>query len=123
MDAKDLKFLDNTFESVTSFFTLMYIPKEDHKKIFEEINRVLKNGGEFILWDLEIPKRKDSKEEIYIITLKIYINEKIIDTGYGTKWNKEQDAKHFIKLGKTIGFNVLEKNLEENHFYLRFKKA
>ena len=37
MDAKDLKFLDNTFDSVSAFFTMMYIPLTDHKKIFQEI--------------------------------------------------------------------------------------
>jgi SAM-dependent methyltransferase len=122
MDAKDLKFLDNTFDSVTSFFTLMYIPKKDHMKIFKEIHRVLKSEGELILWDLVIPNIKDSKEEIYIITLKVQINESLIDTGYGTRWNKEQDANYFIQLGKTLGFNVLEKNLKANHFYLKLKK-
>jgi len=37
MDAKDLQFLDNTFDTVTAFFTMMYIPIADHKKVFEEM--------------------------------------------------------------------------------------
>lgn len=32
MDANNLSFLDNSFDAVTSFFTLMYINKEDHQK-------------------------------------------------------------------------------------------
>ena len=122
MDAKDLKFLDSTFDSATSFFTLMYIPVEDHKKVFEELYRVLKDGGEFYFWDLIIPDRKDSKEEVYIITLKVKINEKLIETGYGTRWNKKQDANHFLQLGKNVGFEVLDEKIEENVFYIKFKK-
>ena len=34
MDARDLKFLDKTFNTVTCFFTLMYIDGKDHEKVF-----------------------------------------------------------------------------------------
>ena len=47
MDARELKFLNKTFDGITSFFTLMYIEKQHHNKVFEEIHRVLKNEGEF----------------------------------------------------------------------------
>ena len=33
MDAKDLQFLDETFDTVTAFFTLMYVPLENRLKI------------------------------------------------------------------------------------------
>ncbi|MFX1375262.1 MAG: class I SAM-dependent methyltransferase [Promethearchaeota archaeon] len=122
MDGTDLKFLDNTFESVTTFFTLMYIPLKDHKQIFKEIHRVLKKNGEFFLWDLIIPKRKNRKEEVYIIALKVKLNKNIIDTAYGVRWEKEQNANYFLKLGKDVGFEVIEENLEENNFYIKFKK-
>ncbi|MFX1481031.1 MAG: methyltransferase domain-containing protein [Promethearchaeota archaeon] len=123
MDAKDLKFLDNTFNSVFAFFTMMYIPLNDHRKIFQEIYRVLKKNGEFFLWDLKIPNRNSNEKEIYIVTLRIKINENIIDTGYGTKWNKEQDVNYYIELAKNIGFQILEQNIDENIFYLKFKKV
>ena len=50
MDASKLSFIENSFDAVTSFFTLMYIDKDNHEQIFSEIYRVLKNDGEFILW-------------------------------------------------------------------------
>ncbi|MHA1987428.1 MAG: class I SAM-dependent methyltransferase [Promethearchaeota archaeon] len=123
MDAKDLQFLDNTFDTTSSFFTMMYIPLNDHKKIFQEIHRVLKSNGEFFLWDVSIPKKRDKKEEIYVVMLKVKINGTVIDTGYGTKWEKEQNAEHFIKHGKEVGFEVLEQKLEPNLFLLKFRKA
>jgi len=122
MDAKDLKFLDDTFDSVSIFFTMLYIPLNDHKKIFKEIYRVLKPNGELFLWDLIIPERKLVDKEIYVILLKIKIDQKIIDSGYGTKWEKEQDAYSFLKLGKDVGFEVLEQKIEEDMFFIKYKK-
>lgn len=122
MDAKDLKFLDKTFDSVSSFFTMMYIPNADHKKIFEEIYRILKINGEFFLWDLRVPKRQNKDKKVYVVLLKIKIPEKIIDAGYGIRWEKEQDAHHFLKVGQDIGFEVLEQNIEDNIFYIKFRK-
>lgn len=122
MDAKDLKFLDNTFDSVSTFFTMMYIPLTDHKEIFKEIHRVLKKRGEFFLWDLVIPKRENDEKELYIVLLKIKVHEKLIDSGYGAKWEKEQDANHFLRLAKEVGFEVLEQKIEEDIFYIKFKK-
>lgn len=123
MDAKDLKFLDDTFDSVSIFFTMLYIPLNDHKKIFKEIYRVLKPNGELFLWDLIIPERKLVDKEIYVILLKIKIDQKIIDSGYGTKWEKEQDAYSFLKLGKDVGFEVLEQKIEEDMFFIKYKKV
>ncbi|MHA1913309.1 MAG: class I SAM-dependent methyltransferase [Promethearchaeota archaeon] len=123
MDAKDLKFLDNSFETVSSFFTMMYIPLPDRKEVFQEIYRVLKNEGDFFLWDINIPNRDDLKQDVYVIVLKVKVNGNVIDTGYGTKWNKEQDAKSFIELGKEVGFKLLEQNLEPNLFFLKFRKV
>ena len=123
MDAKDLQFLDNTFNTVSAFFTMMYIPLSDHKKVFQEIHRTLKLNGVFFLWDTIIPKRHEEKKELYVIMLKVKINGNVIDTGYGTKWEKEQNAEYFIKLGKEVGFEVLEQNLEHNLFRLKFKKV
>jgi len=50
MDAKELKFSDNTFDLVFfSFNGIDYLyPKKNRMKTVEEINRVLKSGGYFI---------------------------------------------------------------------------
>jgi ubiquinone/menaquinone biosynthesis C-methylase UbiE len=123
MDAKDMKFIDNTFDSVTSFFTLMYIPLSDHRVIFQEIQRVLKHNGQFFLWDINLPRRTNPEKEIYIITLKITIDDKVIDAGYGTRWEKEQNANYFIQLGREVGFEVLEQKVDDYMFYIKFKKV
>jgi ubiquinone/menaquinone biosynthesis C-methylase UbiE len=122
MDAKDLKFLDNTFDTITAFFSLMYIPKNDHEQIFKEIYRVLKVNGEFLFWDLTIPKNT-KKKYIYVIPIKVQIKNKKIKTGYGTRWNKEQNLEYFIDLIKKVGFTIRDQKQEEEYFFLRFQKA
>ncbi|MFW9971764.1 MAG: class I SAM-dependent methyltransferase [Candidatus Odinarchaeota archaeon] len=122
MDAKDLKFLDNTFDTVTAFFSIMYTPKSDHYQIFKESYRVLRKEGEFILWDPVIPKKFDKKKQLYAILLKISIKNKKIITGYGTRWDKEQDIKYFVELLKEISFKFVKKEIEKEFFCLGLQK-
>jgi len=123
MDAKDLKFLDETFDTTTAFFTLMYIPLSDHETVFKEIYRVTKKGGEFVLWDFKIPNRDISDKEFYGLYLKVKIEEKEISTGYATKWNKEQDLEYYINLGNSIGFKSAETKVIDEIFYIRFQRS
>jgi len=122
MNAKDLKFLDNTFDTATAFFTLMYIPKNNHKKIFQEIYRVLKSHGEFVVWDVKIPKKDKERKDLFMVWLEVQIGDTMIDTGYGTRWNKQQDMDYYLTLGNSVGFKVLESKEEQNTFYIRFRK-
>ena len=101
----------------------MYIPLSDHETIFKEIYRVTKMGGEFVLWDFKIPKRKSSDKEFYGLYLEVKIGEKKVETGYGTKWNKEQDLEYYINLGNSIGFKSIETKLIDETFYVRFQKT
>jgi len=123
MDATDLKFLDKSFYTVTSFFTLLYIPnKEKLDKIFSEIYRVLKSQGEFLIWDVifEIPKNTSKKQ---IATyLKVDMPDgTLIDTGYGTRMHA-QDISDFLELAKQHNFQVIEKESWDKVFFIRLKK-
>jgi len=122
MDAKDLKFLDESFDTATAFFTLMYVPIENHQKIFQEIHRVLKKGGEFVVWDFPIPKRDTPEKEFYGLYLEVKIRKTKISTGYVTRWVKEQDLECYTNLGTSNGFSVVEKYPVDGIFYIRFKK-
>ena len=122
MDAKELKFLDETFDTATAFFTLMYIPLENHQIVFQEIHRVLKKGGEFVIWDFPIPKKEGSEKEFYGLMLEVKIREIKISTGYATKWIKEQDLEYYKNLGVSTGFSVVEKYPIDGIFYIRFEK-
>jgi ubiquinone/menaquinone biosynthesis C-methylase UbiE len=123
MDAKDLKFIDNTFDTVTAFFTMMYIPFSDHNIIFQEIYRVLKKDGEFLLWDVNIPERTKDSKDIYGIYLHVKTPEKIIETGYGGYWVRKKDIEYYKEIAKNSGFKILEQKVEDQIFFLRFQKA
>jgi SAM-dependent methyltransferase len=122
MDATDLKFLDNYFDTVTAFFCLMYVPPSDRKQIFREIYRVLKKGGEFIIWDLIIPEKKNNNQDFYGIDLSINLGKTKIPTGYAIRWNREQNFDTYSKLGEGLGFKIREYKTEKNTFYIRFIK-
>lgn len=123
MDARALSFLENSFDAVTSFFTIMYIDKANHEKVFSEIYRVLKKDGEFVLWDTEIPKYDGSIKDIFAIYLDIITPVKQIKTGYGvSRKDKEQDMEYFIKLGEQIGFKVIREEKQEHIFKIIFSK-
>jgi ubiquinone/menaquinone biosynthesis C-methylase UbiE len=124
MDAKDLKFLDQYFDTITAFFSLMYVLPSDREKIFQECYRVLKTEGEFVIWDLIIPEKTDKWQGkiFYGITLSINIGKKVISTGYAIRWNKEQTYDIYAKLGQKVGFTVKEYQEHEHIFYIRFVK-
>ena len=122
MDAKELKFIDETFDTATAFFTLMYIPLENHQIIFQEIHRVLKKGGEFVVWDFPIPKRGMHEKEFYGLMLEVKVRDTNISTGYATKWVKEQNLEYYANLGASNGFSVVEKYPINGMFYIRFNK-
>jgi len=123
MDATDLKFLENSFESVTAFFTLMYIPIENHLRVFEEIKRVLKKGGEFMLWDVNIPKRGNNQKDMIGVELKVILPKETIDAGYGVFWDKEQNNQHFLNLAQQIGFKIIENEQKDEIYYIRMQKT
>jgi len=55
MDARDMSFVDESFDESTCFFSLMYMPPESMPRVLSEILRVLRPGGRLRIWDAEIP--------------------------------------------------------------------
>ncbi|MBH1940276.1 class I SAM-dependent methyltransferase [Mobilitalea sibirica] len=107
MDAKELKFLEASFDAITSFFTFMFIPNCDHQQVFAEVFRVLKPGGKFVVWDITIPPYDGGLKDIYVVPLKLCLPHKNVETGYGTRWiEKEQSTEYFCRLAEATGFNV-----------------
>lgn len=100
----------------------MYIANTDHEQVFKEIYRILKPNSQFILWDVNIPQK--IKNNLFLTFLEVKLPKKTVNTGYGVKWNdKIQDTDYFIKLGKSIGFDVESvENIKNNAFCIKFIK-
>jgi len=123
MDATDLKFLDEEFSKVTSFFSLMYMDPSDQRKVFAEVYRVLKKEGEFIIWDAEIAPCDGGEKDVIALSLTVELEGEEIQTGYGVYWpGKEQSLESLAKRGQDSGFKVGKKEQDGNIFYLKLVK-
>ncbi|MCJ7716974.1 MAG: class I SAM-dependent methyltransferase [Anaerolineales bacterium] len=124
MDARELKFLDESFQTLTAFFSLMYIrKKEDQLHVFQEAWRVLKSGGTLHLWDIAIDKKPKTDSKYYIVHLKYQIGDKVTETGYGMVWPEEsQGIDYYLDLAAQAGFNPGGPEWQGNTFYIRLVK-
>lgn len=123
MDARELSFLESSFDVVTSFFSMMYISNDDHIMVFKEIYRVLKDDGEFILWDAAIPEYGSGVKDIFVVQLQISTWFREIKTGYGVgRIDKAQDLNYFTRIGEEAGFTAINKEVNDKTFKVIFKK-
>ena len=120
MDATGLKFPPKSFDVCTAFFSLMYIPKSKHTKIFEEVFRVLKETGRFYIWDVNIPENV-AGYSIFVVNLLVKLPNAEIRTAYGTKW-RVQNIEHFKELANHTGFKVTQELSTHEVFRLETRK-
>jgi SAM-dependent methyltransferase len=123
MDVKQLQFMDASFSYATAFFTFMYIPEADFETVLSEVWRVLKPGGEIMIWEpiFMIPPEEREKR-LAVILLKIHFPDgSFIDTGYGGV-HRDQDIETIIHPASKIGFVVTEKKIDEYIFYVKLQK-
>jgi SAM-dependent methyltransferase len=124
MDARELKFLDGSFQIVTSFFTLMYIGKTDHPRIFQEAHRVLASGGRFLTWGASLPERPDDGKDVLIVPVTVTLPSTEVETGYGVLWPEEPiDPAHYVELAGQVGFEVVQQREDGHVFYLSLRKG
>jgi hypothetical protein len=98
----------------------MYILKSKHSKVFEETHRVLRDNGQFLLWDVKIP-RTEKKHRQFIVPLKVQLPNETVETGYGVKW-QIQDINHFKELAKEHKFKVVDEWCKGETLHLKMLK-
>ena len=122
MDATDLKFLDGSFDAVTSFYTLMYMDDETHRKVLREAYRVLKKGGALHVWDVAMDPDADSKPFI-LVSVEARLPGETIKASYGHRLNKKLTIDSLSALGEDAGFTVAESRRLHDSFYLVLRKG
>jgi ubiquinone/menaquinone biosynthesis C-methylase UbiE len=123
MDARDLKFIDNSFNTAAIFYTLMYIKSVDHEKVFSEVHRVLKPNGKLLIWDVDLSSSKDAIIKTSLYSFKFILPNTTIKTGYGVhKEETEKNLQYYIELAKKTGFKVISSTQNGSSFYLEVQK-
>ncbi len=123
MDARDLKFLDRSFHTVTAFFSLMYMKEPDHEKVFQKVSRVLAPGGRFLIWDVIISTREDPAKDVAMFPFRFRLPGKEVTTGYGTFYpERPHGLAYYSALAAKSGFAVVGKREEGRTFHLELRK-
>ena len=124
MDARDLKFLDGSFNAAAAFFTLMYIDGTDHPRVFQEVHRVLAPGARFLIWDAVIGSAPSDEVEYVVVPVRVKLPGREISTGYGVRWPKEaHDLGYYKRLAEATGFVVGTTRTEGKWLYLELTKT
>ncbi len=122
MDATDLKFLDESFDAVTSFYTMMYMDEETHRKALREAYRVLKKGGALHVWDVAMDLDTAGKAFI-LVSVEARLPCETVKTSYGHRNDKLLTIESLSALGDEAGFTLAESRRLQDSFYLALMKT
>jgi len=122
-DARALPFNDETFDCATAFYFLLYLKPEDYLLVFQEASRVLKRGGQFMIWDTVIPKTEKYGHKTYIVPVKIVLPNKKIQTAYGAPWkNRELNTNILNEIAVKAGLTLETSEEHKNSIVMVFVK-
>ena len=123
MDATELKFLDNSFGSVTAFYSLMYMTPREHERVFSEVFRVLKDEGLFRIWDVQLIHKKCVNKPGFAVPVEVILLDRKISVGYGSYWpEKKYDLNYYIEIAGRTGLQLVEKNVIGDSLFLVVQK-
>ena len=97
----DIPFPDNSLDTVISWEVIEHIPENTEKKMFSEINRVLKPGGKF-----------------YLSTPYNSFISKLFDPAYLILKHRHYDESHFEEFVKETNLKIKKINVIGRIWYL-----
>ena len=116
-------FIDNSFDVVTIFFTLLYMPIDVKQAVLKESLRVLKDGGILEIWDAFVPKYEPGEKDIFVVDLEVVLPNATIKTQYGSLMAKTAQTENQIRSWCTaIGLQAVDSFTNEVFFHLTFRK-
>lgn len=124
MDAANLACAAGWFDRASAFFTLMYLDAEEICRVFAEVHRLLKVGGIFEIWDIEMPSRDEVEKDVFIAQLAVETPNETFTPGYGVGLRSAcQDMGWLSAKLRNAGFKLVRSELQVNGLiYLRADK-
>jgi ubiquinone/menaquinone biosynthesis C-methylase UbiE len=118
-DATGLPFRSHSLDHATAFFSCMYMPAGVLQEVFRETHRVLKQGGEFWIWDAHmVPKGR-----VFAIRLQVRLDDaRTLNTAYGVK-AREQSAASVGSLLQEAGFEWAVITRRERWFFIKARSV
>ena len=117
-DATSLEYETGYFDNATAFFSGMYMSIETFEEVCKEVNRVLKNNGEFWIWDAIVSENTG----LFIIRLSVTLpNGKKIRTAYGSRV-RPRNLPEIKKILQNARFQVEVKVNHKKWFFLKAVK-
>ena len=122
MNARELGFLDQSFATVTAFFSLMYMPADHQAQVIDEAHRVLRPGGELLIWDTAMPLPADPDKSHLMLPVTVCLPDGTqVRTGYGAPL-KPQSLAYYADLGRRSGFTVIDSWSGDYLLHLRLRR-
>lgn len=121
MDAARTAFRDAVFDGATFFFSLMFMPPQVQRAALGEAQRVLKDRGTLLVWDMSF-RASDSDRPIFMVPLRVLMpGGREVDTGYGCR-RRDLDAEGVRRMAEEAGLVLEEARGYGGTFFLRFRK-
>jgi len=119
MDAANLMFLDDSFDNLTCFYSLMYMTADNLTRFLTDAKRVLKPGGALWIWDTEMPEADCG---IVYANLDVILPTERFTVDYGVGWHRAQSDKSLCQMCVDAGLNFVRIIKTEQHFTMKFIK-
>lgn len=92
--------------------------------MFQELGRVMKPGGRFIIWDVAFDGKNPPDKPYFVAFLRFHVHGQEWGTGYGMRFPEEnRDEAYYTDLAGEAGFQLVRSEGDRHVFRLDLIKS